>query len=101
MVNQNQSPRLVKHIIRSYARLSENTRVRSILKENLPLIFKDKTFQSNLDETSKKWINSIFKHLGVNGNSKHYQEIEINISKEQNATNQQSTPISSTSNNLK
>jgi len=68
MLNINQSQRLVKHIIRSYARLSENTRVRSILKENLPNIFKEKSFQDSLDETSKRWIQNIFKHLNIVGN---------------------------------
>jgi hypothetical protein len=68
MLNTNQSQRLVKHIIRSYARLSENTRVRSILKDNLPNIFKERTFQESLDETSRRWIQNIFKHLNITGN---------------------------------
>lgn len=79
MLSNNQSPRLVKHIIRSYARLSENTRVRSILKENLPVVFKDRAFQNSLDETSKKWIQNIFKHLSIStGGSKQSQEEENN-----------------------
>lgn len=69
MLSNNQSPRLVKHIIRSYARLSENSRVRSILKDNLPSNFKDKKFQDTLDETSRKWIQNIFKHLNIGGKS--------------------------------
>jgi hypothetical protein len=68
MLNTNQSQRLVKHIIRSYARLSENTRVRSILKDNLPNIFKERTFQESLDETSRRWIQNICKHLNITGN---------------------------------
>lgn len=83
MVNTNQSARLVKHIIRSYARLSENQRVRSILKDNLPVIFKDKNFQSSLDETSRRWIQSIFKHLNMGSNSKQLEGGEINIAKDQ------------------
>lgn len=65
MLNSNQSPRLIKHIIRSYARLSDSTRVRSILKDNLPGIFKDKTFITNLDENSKRWVQNIYKNLSI------------------------------------
>lgn len=84
MLNNNQSPRLIKHIIRSYARLSENTRVRPILKENLPKVFKDKSFQSTVDETSRRWITNIFKHLNISGNGKQSQEGEILVTKETN-----------------
>jgi hypothetical protein len=63
MINSNPSPRLVKHIIRSYARLSENSRVRTILKENLPVILKDKNFQNSLDESSKRWLHNLLKSI--------------------------------------
>lgn len=63
MINKIKSPILIKHIIRSYARLAENSRVRSILKENFPSILQDKKFQSSLDETSKRWMNNIYKSL--------------------------------------
>lgn len=63
MINSTPSPRLIKHIIRSYARLSENSRVRSILKENLPAILKDKTFQQSLDESSKRWLHNLLKSI--------------------------------------
>ena len=70
MVSTSQSPRLVKHIIRSYARLSDNIRVRGILKDNLPQIFKDKIFYQNLDDGSKKWLQILLKSIsnvqGVN-----------------------------------
>lgn len=65
MISKTKAPVLIKHIIRSYARLSENTRVRSILKENLPQILIDKQFHATLDETSKRWLSNIFKHLGL------------------------------------
>lgn len=61
--NVNQSQRLVKHIIRSFARLAENHRVRSILKQNLPPILKEKSFQMSLDESSRRWLQNIYKHL--------------------------------------
>jgi thioredoxin reductase len=102
MVSTNQSARLVKHIIRSYARLSENQRVRSILKDNLPVIFKDKNFQNNLDETSRRWIQSIFKHLSMSTNSKQLVEGgEINISKDQGFLLNNQNQQTSISNNLK
>lgn len=61
--NVNQSQRLVKHIIRSFARLAENHRVRSILKQNLPPLLKEKSFQMSLDESSRRWLQNIYKHL--------------------------------------
>jgi len=95
MVNSNQSPRLIKHIIRSYARLSENSRVRPILKDNLPTIFSDKKFQSSLDEASKRWIQNIFRSMNLSNNSnsvskglessenkEREKEKEISLSKE-------------------
>jgi len=63
MINSNPSTRLVKHIIRSYARLSENSRVRTILRDNLPLILKEKQFYLSLDESSKKWLGMLSKAL--------------------------------------
>lgn len=63
MINSNLSQRLIKHIIRSYARLAENTRVRAILKENLPLILKEKNFYQILDDSSKRWLQNLMKLL--------------------------------------
>jgi hypothetical protein len=68
MINSNPSARLVKHIIRSYARLSENPRVRSILKENLPAILKDKNFYQSLDDSSKRWLHNLLKTLSNHSN---------------------------------
>lgn len=53
MLHVNQSQRLIKHVIRSYARLSENSRVKSILKESLPPFFSDPSCIKNLDEIAK------------------------------------------------
>jgi hypothetical protein len=63
MINSNPSTRLIKHIVRSYARLAENTRVRSILRDNLPQILKEKHFYMSLDESSKKWLSTLSKAL--------------------------------------
>ncbi len=66
MVLQNPPSRLVKHIIRSYARLADNTRVRSVMRENIPDIIRDKTFYQTLDESSKRWLQKLLKLLGNN-----------------------------------
>ncbi len=63
MINSNPSSRLIKHIIRSYARLAENSRVRAILRENLPSILKDKNFFQSLEESSRKWLQNLLKSL--------------------------------------
>ena len=44
MIKNEPSQRLIKHIIRSYARLADKTVVRPILKENIPTILSDKAF---------------------------------------------------------
>ncbi len=65
IVNKSKSPVLIRHVIRSYSRLSESHRVKSILKENIPQILNDKAFQDSLDETSKKWLSNMYKNLGM------------------------------------
>jgi hypothetical protein len=82
MINSNPSSRLVKHIIRSYARLAENTRVRSILRDNLPQILKEKHFFLSLDESSKKWLSSLSKSLAnitSNSDRMHVNGLNTNI----------------------
>lgn len=59
MMNNKPSNRLVKHIIRSYARLAENSIVRDILKSNIPPIMRDKNFINELDDSSKKWMRNL------------------------------------------
>jgi hypothetical protein len=65
MISSNPSTRLIKHIIRSYARLAENSRVRSILKDNLPPVLKDKNFYQSLDESSKRWLQNLLKSIAA------------------------------------
>ena len=65
MIKNEPSQRLIKHIIRSYARLADKTVVRPILKENIPPILSDKTFYNKLDESSKKWLSTLMKSLSV------------------------------------
>ena len=75
--NTNQSQRLIKHIIRSYARLAENPRVNSILKKSIPSVLKEKSFQQSLDESARRWLQNIFKHLNsINSNRSELQKNE-------------------------
>jgi hypothetical protein len=66
MIVSNPPSRLVKHIIRSYARLAENTRVRTVMRENMPGIIKDRTFYNSLDDSSKRWLQKLIKLIGTN-----------------------------------
>jgi CCR4-NOT transcription complex subunit 9 len=61
VINQLDKPstRLLKHIIRCYNRLAENTRARIALKENLPTLLKEIKLQENLDESSKKCLKNL------------------------------------------
>ena len=38
-------------------------RVCSILRDNLPVNFKEKSFYNSLDESSKKWLQTLLKNL--------------------------------------
>ena len=56
------SQRLLKHIIRCYLRLSENSRSREALRQCLPEPFKDGTFSTFLrdsDITTKRWLQQL------------------------------------------
>ena len=77
MLSMNQSQRLINHVIRSYARLSENSRVKPILKENLPQFFRDPSCIKNLDEIAKKWLENFFNNLEIEKD----ESKELNLSK--------------------
>ena len=49
-------------------------RVSSILKENLPACFKDKNFVNSLDDSSRKWIQSLMKNLVTNNQNNNAQK---------------------------
>lgn len=63
MIKNNPTNRLIKHIIRSYARLADNEIARNILKNNIPSEMKEKNFFNSLDESSKKWMLNLLKAL--------------------------------------
>lgn len=63
MIKNNPTNRLIKHIIRSYARLADNEIARNILRNNIPSEMKEKNFFNSLDESSKKWMLNLLKAL--------------------------------------
>jgi len=66
MVNDNPTPRLLKHIIRCYLRLSDHQRARVALKQCLPDSLRDNTFASlfHEDKTVKTWLMSLLMNIG-------------------------------------
>ena len=83
MIKNNPTQRLIKHIIRSYARLADKEIVREILKENLPPKMKEKEFINKLDDSSKKWMNNLIKAL----NEKNNNQIHMNNNMGNNGNN--------------
>ena len=63
--NDAKSPRLLKHVIRCYLRLSDNPRAREALKQCLPVELRDNTFANGLrdDKSTKNWLNQLLKNL--------------------------------------
>lgn len=61
------SARLLKHIVRCYLRLSENTRAKDALKQCLPDALKDQTFASTIiaEESVQRWLALLLKNLGI------------------------------------
>ncbi|TPP46686.1 Cell differentiation family, Rcd1-like protein [Leishmania donovani] len=59
-------PRLLKHIIRCYLRLSENERAREALPKILPEELRNNTFQEYLDEdiNMRKWLLQLLVNVG-------------------------------------
>ena len=60
-LEESPSPRLLKHIIRCYLRLSENVRAREALRQCLPDSLRDDTFADCLrdDQATKKWLQQL------------------------------------------
>ncbi|KAM3857227.1 CCR4-NOT transcription complex subunit 9 isoform 1-T1 [Diretmus argenteus] len=59
------SARLLKHVVRCYLRLSDNSRAREALRQCLPDQLKDTTFAQVLkdDTTTKRWLAQLVKNL--------------------------------------
>lgn len=65
---EQQSTRLLKHIIRCYLRLSDNPRACDALRNCLPDMLKDATFSSCLreDPTTRRWLQQLLHNVGGN-----------------------------------
>ncbi|WKA12510.1 hypothetical protein VitviT2T_029885 [Vitis vinifera] len=63
---EQQSTRLLKHIIRCYLRLSDNPRACDALRNCLPDMLKDATFSSCLreDPTTRRWLQQLLHNVG-------------------------------------
>lgn len=61
------SPRLLKHIIRCYLRLSDNPRACAALGSCLPDSLRDGTFSNCLreDQTARRWLQQLLHNVGV------------------------------------
>jgi len=59
------SARLLKHVVRCYLRLSDNSRAREALRQCLPDQLKDSTFQACLkdDKSTKHWLSQLLKNV--------------------------------------
>lgn len=68
MLMDNPSPRLLKHIIRCYLRLSDHPRARESLRQRkfLPECLRDSTFSKLLeeDQTMKRWLVQLLANVG-------------------------------------
>ncbi|XP_043688837.1 CCR4-NOT transcription complex subunit 9-like isoform X2 [Telopea speciosissima] len=63
------SPRLLKHIIRCYLRLSDNPRACEALRNCLPEMLRDSTFNSCLheDQTTNRWLQQLVHNVAAGG----------------------------------
>ncbi|GMN52582.1 hypothetical protein TIFTF001_021724 [Ficus carica] len=62
------SSRLLKHIIRCYLRLSDNSKACDALRSCLPEMLRDSTFSNCLheDPTTRRWLQQLLINVGVN-----------------------------------
>ncbi|OII72801.1 cell differentiation protein RCD1 [Cryptosporidium ubiquitum] len=63
--NEAPSPRLLKHIIRCYLRLSENSKVRDALKQTIPSIILSPSFKMIFhdDAVTTKWLHQLYTNI--------------------------------------
>jgi hypothetical protein len=66
MLSEQPSPRLLKHIIRCYLRLSDNARAREALRQCLPDLLRNPQFTACLknDETTRRWLAQLLINVG-------------------------------------
>ncbi|KAL7068484.1 putative cell differentiation protein Rcd1 [Cryptosporidium serpentis] len=63
--NESPSPRLLKHIIRCYLRLSENIKVKDALKQALPSVILSPNFKVIFDDDAitSKWLHQLYTNI--------------------------------------
>ncbi|KAJ1612565.1 putative cell differentiation protein rcd1 [Cryptosporidium canis] len=63
--NEAPSPRLLKHIIRCYLRMSENSKVRDALKQTIPSIILSPNFKMIFhdDAITTKWLHQLYTNI--------------------------------------
>lgn len=68
MLAEQPSPRLLKHIIRCYLRLSDNPRAREALRQCLPDLLRNPGFTGCLksDDTTRRWLAQLLVNVGFN-----------------------------------
>ncbi|KAI8472584.1 MAG: Rcd1-like protein [Monoraphidium minutum] len=66
MLAEQPSPRLLKHIIRCYLRLSDNPRAREALRQCLPELLRNPGFTACLksDDTTRRWLAQLLINVG-------------------------------------
>jgi CCR4-NOT transcription complex subunit 9 len=66
---ENPSPRLLKHIVRCYLRLSEDTRAREALAQNFPQSLRDDSFASVIraEDVVQRWLTHLLKNISEAG----------------------------------
>jgi len=103
------SQRILKYILRIFARISENKKTRNILKNILPEEIKNNKFFNCLDDSSKKWIKILRKNLEEN-DSEINQKIEklkndlsiknVNTANDKNLNNNNQNKINNFNNGM-
>ena len=89
MIKNKPSQRLNKHIIKIFSRLLENNTSKNILKDNLPQELKNENYIESLDDSSKKWLNNLFRNLNDNKNNTNtVQNISIVSNNQQKRNNE-------------
>ena len=73
---QEPSPRLLKHIVRCYLRLSENFKARDALRQTLPVSLRGNTFDSttHADQTTMQWMAQLRSTVSGSGSAGSGQE---------------------------
>jgi CCR4-NOT transcription complex subunit 9 len=62
------SQRLLKHIVRCYLRISDNSKARDALRSCMPPAFRDKYFVSSIEDgTTSQWLHELLTKIGRPG----------------------------------